>query len=158
MPVMDGFEATKRLRLVPELKNVVLLALSASVFHNTQQESLLAGCDQFLGKPVESSQLLERLRIHLGLEWIYEDQEERIRKKEELRKCFDSSACIHPPDSESIAALLKLVAIGDIEAILEETVILESDPTLVPFVAHLRQLAKNFQIKQIREFLKQYLK
>ena len=159
MPVMDGFEAARCLRMLPELTNVVVLALSASVFHNTQEESLIAGCDQFLRKPVETAQLLERLRIHLGLEWIYEDREERSRKKEELKKSLDSSASIHTPDSESIAGLLKLVAIGDIEAILEETSRLEaSDPKLVPFAAHLRQLAKGFQLKKIRDFLKQYLK
>lgn len=159
MPVMDGFEATRCLRRIPELKNVVLLALSASVFHNTQEESLLAGCDQFLRKPVEASQLLERLRIHLELEWIYEDREERIRKKGESKKSLDYPSSIHTPDSESISALLKLVVIGDIEAILEEISRLEIvDPQLVPFVTHLRQLAKGFQLKQIREFLNQYLK
>ncbi|HLO52458.1 MAG TPA: PAS domain S-box protein [Kamptonema sp.] len=157
MPVMDGFEATRRLRLMPELNNIVLLALSASVFHNTQQESLLAGCDQFLRKPIETSQLLERLRTHLGLEWVYEDREERSRKKEESRKFIDSETSICPPNPESITALLKLVSIGDIEAILEEATSLESDPKLVPFVAHLRQLAKGFQLKKIRDFLKQYL-
>jgi hypothetical protein len=55
-------------------------------------------------------------------------------------------------------ALLRLAAMGDIEAILEETAKLEhSDPTLVPFVHHLRLLTKGFQLKQIRDFLKQHL-
>jgi hypothetical protein len=62
------------------------------------------------------------------------------------------------PASESVLALLRLAAMGDIEAILEETAKLEhSDPTLVPFVHHLRQLTKGFQLKQIRDFLKQHL-
>jgi signal transduction histidine kinase/DNA-binding NarL/FixJ family response regulator len=156
MPVMDGFEATRCLRMLPELQNVILLALSASVFDNTQQESLLAGCNQFLCKPVEASQLLERLRIHLALEWIYESQQEIISRQEKSIASLDSSTSITPPDSAAIAALLKLAVIGDIEAILEETAILEqSEPKFHPFVAHLRQLAKTFQLKKIRNFLKQ---
>ena len=62
------------------------------------------------------------------------------------------------PSSESILVLLRLAAMGDIEAILEEIAKLEhSDPTLAPFVDRLRQLTKGFQLKQIRDFLKQHL-
>ena len=65
---------------------------------------------------------------------------------------------IESPASESVLALLRSAAMGDIEAILEEIAQLEnSDPKLVPFVQHLRQLAKGFQLKQIRDFLKQHL-
>jgi len=156
MPIMDGFEATRSLRMLPEIKNVIVLALSASVFDNTQQESLLAGCDQFLSKPVETSQLLERLRIHLDLEWIYEDQQEIRMKKEQSNISVEPFPAVDPPDVESITALLKLAVIGDIEAILEETTILEkTEPKFLPFVSHLRQLAKGFQLKKIREFLNQ---
>ncbi|OCQ94326.1 histidine kinase [Oscillatoriales cyanobacterium USR001] len=157
MPIMDGFEATRCLRMLPELQNVILLALSASVFDNTKQESLLAGCDQFLSKPIEASQLFERLRAHLGLEWIYEKREEISIKPEKSIASLGSLSSIIPPDSTSIAALLQLVVIGDIEAILEETTILErTDPKFLPFVTHLRQLAKGFQLKKIREFLQQF--
>jgi PAS domain S-box-containing protein len=156
MPVMDGFEATRSLRMLPELQKVIVLALSASIFENTQPETLLPGCDQFLCKPVEASQLLERLRIHLDLEWIYEEPQEIIMNKEQSSITIETLAAITPPDSESIAALLKLAVIGDIEAILEETTILEkTEPKFLPFVSHLQQLAKGFHLKKIREFLKQ---
>ena len=162
MPVMDGWEATRRLRQLPELKDAVILALSASVYETTKQESLLAGCDNFLTKPIETSELLELLRVHLALEWIYEDGASgKQRQPETPQPLSDVAAAdraIESPASESVLALLRSAAMGDIEAILEEIAQLEnSDPKLVPFVQHLRQLAKGFQLKQIRDFLKQHL-
>jgi PAS domain S-box-containing protein len=162
MPVMDGWEATRRLRQLPKLKDAVILALSASVYETTKQESILAGCDNFLTKPIQTNELLELLRLHLRLEWIYEDGSETKKRKPQTRKTSpemaNADSTMVSPASESVLALLRLVAMGDIEAILEETANLEhSDPTLVPFVDHLRQLTKGFQLKQIRDFLKQHL-
>ncbi|MGE5655600.1 MAG: PAS domain S-box protein [Actinomycetota bacterium] len=161
MPVMDGFETVKRLRQLPEQKNVIVIALSASVFQATQQESIRAGCNSFLPKPLESKELLEQLRVLMGLEWIYQEAGEGKKNKAsslpQTADCTTVSAMI-PPDSESIASLLKLTAIGDIEGILEEIAKLEKlNQQLEPFANHLRQLAKSFQLKQIRQFLKQYL-
>ena len=162
MPVMDGWEATRRLRQLPKFKDTVVLALSASVYETTRQESILAGCDNFLTKPIETNELLELLRLHLALEWIYEDGSSGKQRKAQTPKTASDLAAangaIVSPSSESVLALLRLSAMGDIEAILEELTKLEnSDPKLVRFVHHLRQLAKGFQLKQIRDFLKQHL-
>ncbi|MEO6861703.1 MAG: response regulator, partial [Microcoleus sp.] len=162
MPVMDGWEATRRLRQLPELKDAVILALSASVYETTRQKSILAGCDNFLTKPIQTNDLLELLRLHLRLEWIYEERSETKKRKAQTLKASSEIAVADStmvsPASESVLALLRLAAMGDIEAILEETAKLEnSDQTLVPFVQHVRQLAKAFQLKHIRDFLKQHL-
>ncbi|WP_293350370.1 MULTISPECIES: PAS domain S-box protein [unclassified Microcoleus] len=162
MPVMDGWEATRRLRQLPELKDAVILALSASVYETTRQKSILAGCDNFVTKPIQTNDLLELLRLHLRLEWIYEEGSETKKRKAQTPKALSEIAIadstIVSPGSESVFVLLRLAAMGDIEAILEETAKLEnSDPTLVPFVQHVRQLAKGFQLRQIRDFLKQHL-
>ena len=161
MPVMDGLETARRLRKLPELKDVVLIALSASVFESTQQESFLAGCDDFLPKPIEANHFLEQLRVHLGLEWIYEESSESKKcKTPSLSAAFDFPAysALLPAAAESVAKLLKLAAMGDIEEFFEESAKLESlEQKLVPFVTRLRQLAKGFQLKQIRNILKQYI-
>ncbi|MEG4212398.1 PAS domain S-box protein [Microcoleus sp. S13_B4] len=162
MPVMNGWEATRRLRELPEVKDTVILALSANVYETTKQESILAGCDNFLTKPIQTNELLELLRLHLRLEWVYEERSQTKKRTDQTAKASSEIAAADStmvsPASESVLALLRLAAMGDIEAILEETAKLEdSDPTLVPFVHHLRQLAKGFQLKQIRDFLKQHL-
>ena len=73
MPGMDGFEATKRLRQLPPLRDIAIIATSASVFDDDQEKSLAAGCNGFISKPLQAEQLLEQLRRHLGLEWVYEE-------------------------------------------------------------------------------------
>jgi len=78
MPVMDGFEATKRLRQLPNLKDVVIIATSASVFAYDQQQCLAAGCDAFVSKPVQAKELLEKLGQHLDLEWVYQEKSTQI--------------------------------------------------------------------------------
>ncbi|MEG5059748.1 PAS domain S-box protein [Microcoleus sp. A2-C5] len=161
MPVMDGLETARRLRKLPEFKNVVLIALSASVFEATQQESILAGCDDFLPKPIEVNQFLEQLRVHLKLEWIYEESsasKKRTTPSLPPVSNFPAYASLLPAASESVAKLLKLAAMGDIEEIFEESAKLESlEQKLVPFATKLRQLAKGFQLKQIRQILQQYI-
>ena len=161
MPVMDGLEAARRLRKLPELKDVVLIALSASVFEATQEESILAGCDDFLPKPIEANHFLEQLRVHLGLEWIYEECSESKKCKTfslSSASNFPAYSALLPPAAESVAKILKLAAMGDIEEIFEESAKLETlEQKLVPFVSKLRQLAKGFQLKQIRNTLKQYI-
>ncbi|MGQ4647597.1 PAS domain S-box protein [Lyngbya aestuarii] len=78
MPVMDGFEATRRLRQLPILQDVVVIATSASVFAYDQQQCLAAGCDAFISKPVQAKELLEKLGKHLELEWVYEEKSTQI--------------------------------------------------------------------------------
>ena len=161
MPVMDGLETARRLRKLPELKDVVLIALSASVFESTQQESILAGCNDFLPKPIEVNHFLEQLRVHLGLEWVYEQSSEnKKRTTSSLSPAsgFPAYSSLLPAAAESVTQLLKFAAMGDIEEIFDENAKLEIlEPKLVPFVAKLRQLVKGFQLKQIRNILKQYI-
>jgi PAS domain S-box-containing protein len=161
MPVMDGLETARRVRQLPELKDVVLIALSANVFENTQQESILAGCDYFMSKPIEANHFLEQLRLHLGLEWIYEDcLESKKRKTASLSPNSElpNYSSLLPPVAESVVRMLKLAAMGDIEGIFDESVKLEIlEPKLMLLVGRVRQLAKKFGLKQIRSFLKQYI-
>ncbi|MFM9265283.1 PAS domain S-box protein [Tychonema sp. BBK16] len=161
MPVIDGLETARRVRQLPELKDVVLIALSANVFENTQQDSLLAGCDYFMSKPIEANHFLEQLRLHLGLEWIYEDCSDGKKGKIPSlspKSEFPNYSDLLPPVAESVVRMLKLAAMGDIEGIFDEAVQLESlEPKLMLLVTRVRQLAKKFGIKQIRTLLKQYI-
>ncbi|NJN20828.1 MAG: response regulator [Leptolyngbya sp. RL_3_1] len=70
MPGMNGFELIRHLRQVPELKDVVVIAASASVSEASKQESLTAGAQDFLAKPISVNTLLVLLQQHLGLTWV----------------------------------------------------------------------------------------
>ena len=96
MPGMDGFEAVKMLRQLPPLREVVVIATSASAFACDQEKCLAAGCDGFISKPVQSDKLLEQLSRHLGLEWIYE--ESNVQSQQTVGNPVSKTA----KDSESI--------------------------------------------------------
>ncbi len=153
MPGLGGLQAVRQLRHLPQLKDMVAIALSANVCEITKQESLAAGCQDFLPKPVQTKQLLELLMMHLGLEGIYEELLCVIQDKSNL----DHLPIVSLPSSE-IAALSELVNMGDIKGILDQADKLEKlDNQLVPFATQLRQLARGFQLKQLREIIQQFI-
>ncbi|NMG07446.1 ATP-binding protein, partial [Brasilonema sp. UFV-L1] len=155
MSVMDGFEATRRLRMLPDFKEVVVIAISASVFEWDQKQSREVGCDDFLPKPIRKAELLEKLQVHLGLEWIYEQPENQVRAQS-VAPAQTQDSLIAPP-AEELAVLLDLAMRGDLRSIAQRAAKLEElDEQWVPFATHLRQLAKGFKGKQILEFLKKY--
>jgi CheY-like chemotaxis protein len=163
MPVMDGFEATRQIRMSPDLRQTVIIATSASVFDMDRQQSREVGCNDFLPKPIREAELWKRLSLHLNLEWIYEDEDQETKGLGHKDISYPPiSPSLHPPISpappaEEIAALLDLAMMGDLKAITERAAQLEAlDPQLVPFATHLRQLAKGFRARQILEFIKQY--
>ncbi|MDA0268497.1 MAG: response regulator, partial [Cyanobacteria bacterium] len=72
MPGMDGLELIRRLRQMPQLKDVIVIAASASVSEASKQRSLGAGAQDFLAKPIQIKALLSVLQHHLGLTWIHD--------------------------------------------------------------------------------------
>jgi len=67
MPVMDGFGATRAIRslAVPEAKRVPIIAMTANVFNEDIEECLAAGMNDHLGKPLNFSEVLDKLRENL---------------------------------------------------------------------------------------------
>ena len=61
MPVMDGFEATRRLRELPKLARLPVLAVSASVLQEDRRQAMDAGMNGFMGKPYTASDLIDAI-------------------------------------------------------------------------------------------------
>jgi PAS domain S-box-containing protein len=72
MPVMDGYEATKQIRALPNGQNVKIAALTASAFIEDRDSILSAGCDDMLTKPLREDDIFEVMRHLLSLEFRYE--------------------------------------------------------------------------------------
>jgi len=73
MPVMDGFEATRRLRLLPEGAGLPVIATSVNASVQTQARCRAVGVDAFIGKPVELKALLDVIATTLGVAWLHEE-------------------------------------------------------------------------------------
>ncbi len=77
MPVMDGYVATQtiRRRAQQQGRDIVIIALTASAFEEDRQDVLTAGCDDFIRKPFQETELFEVIRTHLQVEYLYADPE-----------------------------------------------------------------------------------
>jgi two-component system cell cycle response regulator DivK len=62
LPVIDGWEATRRLKANPETRAIPVIALSAHALSGAREKALAAGCDEFDTKPVEFERLLGKMR------------------------------------------------------------------------------------------------
>ncbi len=71
MPVMDGFEATRRIKALPEGQRVPVIAVTASAFDDDMKAVLACGVDAYVRKPVRTEELLEALAQVLGLNYTY---------------------------------------------------------------------------------------
>ena len=65
LPVLDGWEASRRLKADPALRGIPILALTAHAMSDDRTKALEAGCDEYDTKPVEFSRLLEKMETLL---------------------------------------------------------------------------------------------
>ncbi len=73
MPVMDGLEATRRIKTLPQGVNTAIVALTASALDEDRLAVLQSGADAFLSKPCREDELLEKLRSLLHITFDYEE-------------------------------------------------------------------------------------
>ena len=68
LPGIDGWEATRRLKAVPQTQKIPVIALTAHAMSDDRDKALAAGCDDFDTKPIELPRLLSKIRLLLGRE------------------------------------------------------------------------------------------
>ena len=73
MPVMDGYEATAKIRSLPGGDTVKIVAITASVFNEQRQDILAAGCDDVVNKPYKSHEIFATMARLLDIKYLYKD-------------------------------------------------------------------------------------
>ena len=66
LPVMDGWEATRRIKADPATSAIPVIALTAHAMEGEREKALAAGCDEFDTKPVDFARLLEKIAALTG--------------------------------------------------------------------------------------------
>lgn len=67
LPVMDGWEATRRLKADDETQDIPIIALTAHAIAGDRERCIAAGCDEYESKPVKFPRLLGKIEEILGL-------------------------------------------------------------------------------------------
>jgi CheY-like chemotaxis protein len=62
LPVLDGWEATRRIKAAPDTKHIPVIALTAHAMTGDREKALSAGCDDFDTKPIEMPRLLGKIK------------------------------------------------------------------------------------------------
>jgi CheY-like chemotaxis protein len=65
LPVLDGWEATRRIKAAPETRRIPIIALTAHAMTGDREKALAAGCNDFDTKPMELTRLLGKIRALL---------------------------------------------------------------------------------------------
>ena len=66
LPVMDGWEATRRVKSDNDTRNVPVIGLTAHAMSGDREKALEAGCDEYDTKPVEIDRLIDKIERLLG--------------------------------------------------------------------------------------------
>jgi CheY-like chemotaxis protein len=145
MPVMDGLEATRRLRADQALRDVPVIALSASATAVDEEDALARGANIFLSKPVDLDMLLAEIGSLLHLEWTGEAREPAPGD--------ETKAEVAPPAME-LDVLYQMAKAGNMRSLMARAdYLVELDEAYRPFAQRLRQLAAGFQSRVILNWM-----
>ena len=73
LPGLDGWEATRRLKAMPETRSIPIIALTAHAMAGDREKSLAAGCNDYDTKPIDFRRLMEKIQGFLGKETPAQD-------------------------------------------------------------------------------------
>ncbi|MEL7035646.1 MAG: ATP-binding protein [Cyanobacteria bacterium J06592_8] len=144
MPIKTGFEAVQEIRQLSEFEKLPIIAVSASIMDSDQHQSKMAGCDEFLAKPVDENKLLNLIGQYLQLNWVYE--------RPETIDLENLSAMEIPPQAD-LTEFEDFIKRGSLSKVQRKANDLKNlDQTYRTFAEKVIQLADNFEIKKLIEF------
>ncbi len=149
MPGMDGWEVCRRLRELGH-SELPIIIVSANVFDPTARQSDSLYCNDFIAKPFMLPDLLSKLKLHLGIEWV-------AAPTSAVATAAASAVRLIPP-KPVLNKLLELGAIGYVKGIVEALNALEQKNIMyAPFCAELKVLAERFRLPEYTNRLKEWM-
>jgi CHASE2 domain-containing sensor protein/CheY-like chemotaxis protein/nitrogen-specific signal transduction histidine kinase len=155
MPMMDGYEATKQIRLresnrenfqvkIQTSQATAIVAVTAHMLEKERTTAFSAGCDDFIHKPFREADILDALHKHIGARFVY---------AESTAASTETKVEILTP--EAIAALPPYLvanlrqAIYNLDVDLMQTLIIEISELNPPLATAIASLVKDFKYRQL---------
>ena len=169
MPIMDGYEAVKRIRNeelrmknedVSELvtrnsqlaTRTVIIALTASSFAEDRTLILSTGCDDYICKPFQETEIFELMQKHLGIRYVYEEGERQKAKGKGQQSILNPEALLELPEEVS-RGLRQAIETGDVE--MAESLIARIRPQHESVAEALADLVKQFRFDLLQKLFEE---
>ena len=150
MPVMDGYEAIRRIRASVGGKNSRIIAVTASAFEDTRQEVVATGADDFIPKPFREAELFEKIGRLLGVKYVYAEEAVSAAAKPEVLEALTSESLEGLP-GELVRQIRESTINADLDRMLE---LIQEAATYDARAAHgLRSMAERFDYEKLLELL-----
>lgn len=144
MPVMDGYEATQRIKATIQGQATAIVALSASNFGEARAVVFSVGCDDFIHKPFREADILDALHKHIGVRYVYD--EPPVEPNSTPTQALTPEAIAALP-ADWLASLQKAAIEGDLDLILIQIEQIRSQNDALANA--LASLAKKFEFKHL---------
>ncbi len=151
MPVMDGYEATRRIKATPKGQTTVIIAMTASAFEEDRAVVLATGCDAFLRKPFQQVEVFDLMHEHLGVRYVYAESEDSASNTLAQAITARDLAAL---STEVIEQLEQAVTYSNIS--LMNSLIRQIRPTHPALAEGLANLAEAFDYDTIAELMQEF--
>ncbi|MEA2107932.1 MAG: response regulator [Pseudomonadota bacterium] len=149
MPVMDGYEATRRIKATQAGRATPVIALTAQAFKDQKEEILATGASAYISKPFQEEEFYEVLGKYLGLSFVYEEESAGAQKHPRARDLAPEDLAALPRDL--VQPMLEALAEGDITRLLE--LIRQVEPLDRDAAQGLKALADRYDYSTLEKLL-----
>jgi CheY-like chemotaxis protein len=149
MPVMDGYEATRRIKATEAGRDTPVIAVTASAFRDSEAEIFQTGVSAYVRKPFQGAEIFDILGKCLGLEYVYAAEPDQAADRSETAALSSKPSATLP--GELRGAMREAVAAGDMARLAE---LIEKAHAIDPAAATaLRALAERYDYEKLDELL-----
>jgi len=150
MPVMDGYEATRRIKLTEKGTLTPIVALTASSFENERRKTIALGMQGHIRKPFRESELFGTIGNVLGIKYIYEEESSITHEKYYASNEAIADDISKLP-SKLVSQMIDAVAVADLDRLIELIHTIESSNLDLAY--HLIDLANNYDYTYLKQLL-----
>jgi PAS domain S-box-containing protein len=148
MPVMDGYEATAKIRALPGGGEVKIVAITASAFKEQRRSIIDAGCDKVILKPFQASDIFGMMEQLLEVRYIYDQEEDKVAPEPAADLTSERLAELPPALEDSLYQAVHRLDIEAAAKVIEQIHNFDSG-----IAAELQALVNDYRFSRIVDLL-----
>ena len=150
MPVMDGYEATRRIKSMENGDKTPIIALTASTFEEERNRIASLRMQGYIRKLFRENELFSTIAKVLGIKYIYDD-ETSLKKTNEIMDDGEVSGDIAKLPESLASEMLEAISVADLDLLMK--LIDRIDPSNSELAQYLRTLAMNYDYDHFQHIL-----